>query len=65
MGGFVNFLSSAATTTDLSSAFGTAIASIKDQALGYIGQALPVGLVIMGTLLAITIGVKAIKRFTH
>ena len=58
-------LDAAATATDLSTAFGTAIASIQSQTMGYIGQALPVGLAIMGTMLAITIGVKAVKRFTH
>lgn len=55
----------ATTTVDLSNAFGTAIANVQSQALGYIGQALPAGLIIMGTMLAITIGVKAIKRFCH
>lgn len=48
----------------LSDAFGTALSSIQTQVMGYIGQALPVGLAIMGTILAITIGVKAVKRFS-
>ena len=53
----------AAEAVDLSTVFATALATIKDDAMGYIGQALPVGLAIMGTILAITIGVKAVKRF--
>lgn len=56
------FMSAAPT---LSEAFGTALTNIQTSVNGYIGQALPIGLGIMGTILAITIGVKAVKRFSH
>lgn len=48
----------------LSDAFGSALSAIQTQAMGYIGQALPVGLAIAGTIIAIMIGVKVVKRVT-
>lgn len=47
----------------LATAFADALGTVKTDVMGYIGAALPVGLFIMGTILAITIGVKAFKRF--
>lgn len=64
MGGTL-LLADAAATPTLEQAFQTALGTIQTTAMAYIGDALPVGLIIMGTMLAITIGVKAIKRFTH
>lgn len=52
-------------STDLSTAFGSALSTCVTQVQGYIGQALPYGLGIMITILGITIGVKAFKRFAH
>lgn len=49
--------------TGVSEAFGTAITTVQTDVMGFIGQALPVGLAIMGTMLAIGIGIKAFKRF--
>lgn len=61
MGGVLFTLSSG---TELTTAFGDALNSVKTDVLSYIGAALPVGLTIMGTILAIVIGVKAFKRFS-
>ncbi len=52
-----------AETTDVGAIFGTAIGSIQSDAMGMIGQALPVALGIVGVVLAITIGMKVFKRF--
>lgn len=52
-------------TVNLGEAFGTALTNVQSAVNGYIGQALPVGLAIMGAVLGITIGVKAFKRFAH
>ncbi len=49
----------------LSSAFGSALSNVQSTCAGYIAQALPYGLTIMGAILAVTIGVKAFKRFSH
>lgn len=51
-------------SSGLSEAFGTALASVQSDVTGFIGQALPVGLAIVGTILAITIGIKVFKRFS-
>lgn len=48
----------------LSEAFGTALGNVKTDVFTYVGQAFPVGLAIMGTILAITIAIKAFKRFS-
>ena len=53
------------TPVDLGTAFGTALNNCVSQVQGYIGQALPAGLTIMITILGITIGVKAFKRFAR
>ena len=53
-----------ATSEPVAQAFGTALETVKTDALGYIGQALPVCLAIMGTILAITIGIKVFKKFS-
>lgn len=50
-------------TTTLVTAFTSALDTIKSDVMTYIGVGLPVGLAIMGTVLAITIAVKAFKRF--
>lgn len=49
--------------TTVNEAFGTALTQVQTDAMGFIAQGLPIGLAIMGTILAITIGVKAFKRF--
>ncbi|EJF40940.1 hypothetical protein HMPREF1141_1101 [Clostridium sp. MSTE9] len=49
--------------TTVSEAFGTALTQVQTDAMEFIAQGLPIGLAIMGTILAITIGVKAFKRF--
>lgn len=58
-------LADVAPVVTLEDAFKTALGTIQTTAMAYIGDALPVGLIIMGTMLTIGIGVKAIKRFTH
>lgn len=47
----------------LLTAFTTALTKVQTDVMGYVGAGLPVGLAIMGTILAITIGVRAFKRF--
>ncbi|EJF40969.1 hypothetical protein HMPREF1141_2584 [Clostridium sp. MSTE9] len=49
--------------TTVTEAFGTALTQVQTDAMEFIAQGLPIGLAIMGTILAITIGVKAFKRF--
>jgi hypothetical protein len=56
-----NFLAA----TGVSEAFGTAIAAVQTDVMGFIGQALPVALGIVGTVLAVTIGIKVFKRFSR
>lgn len=46
---------------DLTSTFETALGTVKTDVLGYVGSALPVGLAIVGTFLAIKLGVKFFK----
>lgn len=58
-------LSAAASAPDLGAAFQSALSTIQSQCMQYIGYALPVGLTVMGATLAIGIGVKAVKKFTH
>lgn len=53
-----------ASAPELGEAFGTAVGTVKTDVLSYVGQALPVGLAIMGTILAITIAIRAFKRFS-
>lgn len=51
-----------ATTTDLQSAFGSAITKVQGDCMGMIGTALPVCLAIVGAVVAITFGVKFFKK---
>lgn len=50
-------------TSDMTSALQTAFNGVKGDVQTVISTALPPALVIMGIVLAITIGVKAFKRF--
>lgn len=49
---------------NLSSAMSTAFNNISTDINGYIGSALPVALGIVGTVLAITVGIKVFKKIT-
>lgn len=46
---------------DLTSTFETALGTVKTDVMSYVGAALPVGLAIVGTFLAIKLGVKFFK----
>lgn len=50
--------------SDLATAMSTAFSKVATDVNGYIGSALPVALGIVGTVLAITIGVKVFKKIT-
>lgn len=57
----------AAETTDMSaivSTLTTAFSSVADNALAVIKAGLPYGLTIVGTTLAITIGIRVFKKIT-
>lgn len=46
---------------DLSSAFETALGTVQTDVLSYVTTALPVGLAIAGTFIAVKLGVKFFK----
>ena len=48
-------------TTDLTTTFTDALGVVKTDVLSYVSAALPVGLAIVGTFLAIKLGVKFFK----
>lgn len=60
--GLAMLADTAATTTDLQSAFGSAITKVQGDCMGMIGTALPVCLAIVGAVVAITFGVKFFKK---
>jgi len=49
--------------TAIQTAFDTAIASVQGDILGMLGAALPVVLTITGAVLAVSFGIKFVKRF--
>lgn len=51
-------------TTNVQTSLSNAFTQVQNDALSYIQTALVPALVIMGTVLAITIGIKVFKRFT-
>lgn len=51
----------ATSSADLQSSFSTAISSIQSDVLGYIVLALPVGLAIFGTVIAIKKGISFVR----
>lgn len=51
----------AASSSDLQSSFSTGISSIQSDILGYIGLALPIGLAIVGTIIAIKKGISFVR----
>ena len=51
----------ATSSTDLQSSFSTAISSIQSDVLGYIVLALPVGLAIFGTVIAVKKGISFVR----
>ena len=52
------------TSSNVQTALSNAFSQVQTDALSYIQSALAPALVIMGTVLAITIGIKVFKRFT-
>ena len=52
------------TSANVQTALSNAFSQVQTDALSYIQSALAPALVIMGTVLAITIGIKVFKRFT-
>lgn len=53
----------AADSTDLNSAFTTALGTVKTDFMTYAGSAIPVALSIAGIVLAISLGWKLFKKF--
>lgn len=53
----------AADSTDLTSAFSTALGTVKTDFMTYAGSAIPVALSIAGIVLAISLGWKLFKKF--
>ena len=51
----------AASSSDLQSSFSTGISSIQSDILGYIGLALPIGLAIVGAIIAIKKGISFVR----
>lgn len=51
----------AASSSDLQSSFSSSVSSIQGDVLGYIGLALPVGLAIVGTIIAIKKGISFVR----
>lgn len=50
--------------TTIKTAMSTAFQSVQDNALDMIATALPYGLTILGTVLAIVIGIKVFKKIS-
>lgn len=61
----VNFLSSGAATTDLTSQFSTAIGSAKDQTMIYIGLGLAAALGIIIAIFALKKGISFFKSMAN
>lgn len=51
----------AVSSSDLQSSFSSSVSSIQGDVLGYIGLALPVGLAIVGTIIAIKKGISFVR----
>lgn len=49
-------------TTEMSTALTSAFETVKSDVLGVMGDALPIGIAIMGASLAIMLGVKFFRR---
>lgn len=50
---------------DITTAFGTALATVQTDVLGMVKVALPVGLVIMGTFIAVRLGIGFFKSIAR
>lgn len=53
------------TSTNLLTAFETALTNVQTEVFGYVETALPVALAIMGTMLAVGIGIAFFKRIAN
>lgn len=62
MNGVVLASADAAAMSDIVGALTTAFASVQNNALAVIKAGLPYGLTIVGTVLAITIGIRVFKK---